>query len=229
MGSAAGLACRAAGRTLAVRPLPRDADHHLMTLARPAVVSQTEWDEALAAITEREEAVAAELHQLEADRKRMPMVRVERDYRFEGPDGEQSLSELFDGRSQLILYRFYFEGASAAGPMPGASVARPGPTASPSSACCMLATSRWPWRRRHPAEPAPLRRAGGGGRGGASRGEGGGGGRERHVVLVSPSRRVRRYAPICGRPPVRRTLTRLPTRASDSRAPALRAATGRSG
>ena len=33
-----------------------------MTLARPPVVSQTEWDEALAAITEREEAVAAELH-----------------------------------------------------------------------------------------------------------------------------------------------------------------------
>ena len=37
------------------------------------------------------------------------MVRVQRDYRFEGPDGERSLAELFDGRSQLILYRFFFE------------------------------------------------------------------------------------------------------------------------
>ena len=39
----------------------------------------------------------------------MPMVRVERDYAFEGPDGRRSLPELFDGRSQLILYRFFFE------------------------------------------------------------------------------------------------------------------------
>ena len=79
------------------------------TLARPPVVSQTEWDAALAAMTEREEAVAAAMHELAAARKRMPMVRVEHDYRFEGPDGRRSLPELFDGRSQLILYRFYFE------------------------------------------------------------------------------------------------------------------------
>ena len=122
-----------------------------MALARPPVVSQTEWDEALAATTAAEEAVAGEMHQLEAARKRMPMVRVERDdYRFEGPDGSRSLPELFDGRSQLTLYRFFFEGASTAGPMPNASAARPGPTASPSSASCMLATSPLPWRPRHP-------------------------------------------------------------------------------
>jgi predicted dithiol-disulfide oxidoreductase (DUF899 family) len=80
-----------------------------MTPARPAVVSQTEWEAALMAITEREKAVATEMHDLAAARKRMPMVRVEHDYRFEGPDGERSLPELFDGRSQLILYRFFFE------------------------------------------------------------------------------------------------------------------------
>ena len=37
------------------------------------------------------------------------MVRVEHDYAFEAPDGRRSLAELFDGRSQLILYRFFFE------------------------------------------------------------------------------------------------------------------------
>ena len=79
------------------------------TIARPPVVSQSEWDAALTAITEREEAVAAALHELAAARKRMPMVRVEHDYHFEGPDGRRSLPELFDGRSQLILYRFFFE------------------------------------------------------------------------------------------------------------------------
>ncbi len=77
--------------------------------ARPPVVSQTEWEAALAAMTDRERAVATEMHELAAARKRMPMVRVERDYRFEGPDGLRSLRELFDGHHQLILYRFYFE------------------------------------------------------------------------------------------------------------------------
>jgi predicted dithiol-disulfide oxidoreductase (DUF899 family) len=72
-------------------------------------VAQAEWDAALKAVTEREEAVATAMHVLAAARKRMPMVRVEQDYRFEGPGGERSLPELFDGRSQLVLYRFFFE------------------------------------------------------------------------------------------------------------------------
>ena len=80
-----------------------------MSPARPTVVSQTEWDSALAVLEEREVAVAEAMHQLAAARKRMPMVRVEHDYQFEGPDGLRSLLELFDGRSQLVLYRFYFE------------------------------------------------------------------------------------------------------------------------
>ena len=78
-------------------------------LARPPVVSQSEWDAALTSLLERERNVAAAMHELAAARKRMPMVRVERDYAFEGPDGRLSLPELFDGRSQLILYRFFFE------------------------------------------------------------------------------------------------------------------------
>jgi predicted dithiol-disulfide oxidoreductase (DUF899 family) len=78
-----------------------------MTLAHPPVVTQNEWDAALGAMTEREKAVAAAMHELAAARKRMPMVRVERDYSFEGPEGR--LPELFEGRTQLILYRFFFE------------------------------------------------------------------------------------------------------------------------
>ena len=65
------------------------------SLARPRVVSQEEWNAALASLTEREEAVATALDELAAARKRMPMVRVDHDYRFEGPDGERSLVELF--------------------------------------------------------------------------------------------------------------------------------------
>ena len=75
----------------------------------PRVVGQTEWDAARTALLERERAVAAAMHELAAARKRMPMVRVEHDYVFEGPDGRRSLPELFEGRTQLILYRFFFE------------------------------------------------------------------------------------------------------------------------
>ncbi|MET0578574.1 MAG: DUF899 family protein [Ilumatobacteraceae bacterium] len=78
-------------------------------MARPPIVEQAAWDAARARITEQEETVAAAIDQLAAARKRMPMVRVEGDYRFEGPDGQRSLADLFDGRSQLILYRFFFE------------------------------------------------------------------------------------------------------------------------
>ena len=80
-----------------------------MTVARPPVVSQAEWEEAVASLAQREAEVGAAMHDLGAARKRMPMVRVGRDYAFEGPDKSLSLLELFDGRSQLILYRFFFE------------------------------------------------------------------------------------------------------------------------
>lgn len=73
------------------------------------LVDQNEWDAVLSKLREREETVATAMNELIAGRKRMPMVRVEHDYRFEGPDGERWLLEPFDGRSQLVLYRFFFE------------------------------------------------------------------------------------------------------------------------
>lgn len=81
--------------------------------ARPPIVSAIEWEAARTTLLEREQAVAAAMHELGGARKRMPMVRVEHDYIFEGPEGRRSLAELFDGRSQLILYRFFFEDGDA--------------------------------------------------------------------------------------------------------------------
>jgi predicted dithiol-disulfide oxidoreductase (DUF899 family) len=80
-----------------------------MAIAKPPIVPAAEWAEAQSALAQQEKAVAAALQDLFAARKRMPMVRVERDYSFEGPDGEVSLLDLFQGRKQLILYRFFFE------------------------------------------------------------------------------------------------------------------------
>lgn len=80
-----------------------------MTIAKPPIVSAAEWSAAVESMAEREKAVAAQLDELAAARKRMPMTKVEQDYRFEGPDGERSLVDLFEGRTQLVLYRFFFE------------------------------------------------------------------------------------------------------------------------
>lgn len=78
-------------------------------VAKPLIVSDAEWRASLEELAREEAAVSSRLEALAAARKRMPMVRVEKDYRFEGPDGEVSLLDLFEGRSQLILYRFFFE------------------------------------------------------------------------------------------------------------------------
>jgi hypothetical protein len=120
-----------------------------MTIARPPVVSQTEWDAALAGMTEREEIVATAMHELAAARKRVPMVRVEHDYGFEGPDGRRSLPELFDERSQLILYRFFFEEGVDGWPDAGCAGCSSVADGFPTSVSCTLATSPSPWHRRH--------------------------------------------------------------------------------
>lgn len=80
-----------------------------MSQAKPPVVSRAAWDAALDDLLAQEQHVAARLEALIAARKRMPMVKVDTEYRFVGPDGEVSLLDLFEGRSQLILYRFFFE------------------------------------------------------------------------------------------------------------------------
>jgi predicted dithiol-disulfide oxidoreductase (DUF899 family) len=46
-----------------------------------------------------------------AERRRLPMVKIEKDYVFDGPGGKQGLADLFDGRRQLIVYHFMFDAA----------------------------------------------------------------------------------------------------------------------
>jgi predicted dithiol-disulfide oxidoreductase (DUF899 family) len=75
----------------------------------PPVVSQQEWQAAFDALLVKEKELTRARDALAAQRRRMPMVRVEKDYRFAGPDGEVGLPDLFEGRRQLIVYRFFFE------------------------------------------------------------------------------------------------------------------------
>jgi predicted dithiol-disulfide oxidoreductase (DUF899 family) len=76
--------------------------------ARPNVVSQAEWEAAREKLLAREKQLTHEHDQLAAERRRMPMVKIEKPYTFEGPGGKASLADLFEGRRQLILYHFMF-------------------------------------------------------------------------------------------------------------------------
>jgi predicted dithiol-disulfide oxidoreductase (DUF899 family) len=76
------------------------------TVATPEIVPREAWLEARKGLLARERAMTHALDALRAERRRMPWVRVEKDYAFAGPDGEVALGELFDGRGQLAIYHF---------------------------------------------------------------------------------------------------------------------------
>jgi predicted dithiol-disulfide oxidoreductase (DUF899 family) len=75
----------------------------------PPVVSPQEWRAAWEEMLVKEKELTRARDALAAERRRMPRMAVEKDYRFEGPNGPASLLDLFDGRRQLVVYRFFFE------------------------------------------------------------------------------------------------------------------------
>jgi len=75
----------------------------------PEVVSREEWLVARKALLEKEKAVTQARDMINAERQKLPMVRVEKDYRFTGPTGQLRLVDLFEGRRQLIVRHFMFE------------------------------------------------------------------------------------------------------------------------
>jgi predicted dithiol-disulfide oxidoreductase (DUF899 family) len=72
------------------------------------VVSQDQWIEARKALLAKEKEFTRERDALSKERRDLPWVKVEKDYRFQTAEGEKSLSELFGGRSQLVVYHFMF-------------------------------------------------------------------------------------------------------------------------
>lgn len=75
----------------------------------PPIVSPEEWDAARAELLIREKELTRARDAMAAERRRMPRMKVNKMYAFDGPDGEVSLLDLFDGRRQLIVYRFFYE------------------------------------------------------------------------------------------------------------------------
>jgi len=74
----------------------------------PKVVSPAEWQAARDELLVKEKEATRARDALAAERRRLPMARIDKDYVFEGPDGKASLLDLFDGRRQLVLYHFMF-------------------------------------------------------------------------------------------------------------------------
>jgi predicted dithiol-disulfide oxidoreductase (DUF899 family) len=74
----------------------------------PKVVSPAEWQAAHEALLAKEKAATRAHDALAAERRRQPMVKIDKHYEFEGPRGKASLLDLFEGRRQLILYHFMF-------------------------------------------------------------------------------------------------------------------------
>ncbi len=100
----------------------------------PPVVSSQEWEAARQELLMKEKELTHARDTLAAQRRRMPWLRVEKQYVFEGPKGKVSLLDLFDGRRQLILYRAFFE--------PGVFGCVPGMLAGRGSGCTSLSSER---------------------------------------------------------------------------------------
>jgi len=72
------------------------------------VVSREKWTEARKALLAKEKELTRQRDEISRRRRELPWVKVEKEYVFDGPQGKQTLAELFGGRSQMIVYHFMF-------------------------------------------------------------------------------------------------------------------------
>jgi predicted dithiol-disulfide oxidoreductase (DUF899 family) len=78
-------------------------------MSLPEVVPVEDWEAARKELLDREKALTRERDRLVADRRRLPMVEMTKDYEFDGPNGTASLVDLFERRRQLIVGHFMFD------------------------------------------------------------------------------------------------------------------------
>ena len=77
--------------------------------ALPPVVSREQWLDARRALLAKEKQLTRARDALNAERRRLPVVAIDKEYSFETPQGRRTLLDLFDGHSQLIVYHFMFD------------------------------------------------------------------------------------------------------------------------
>ena len=79
------------------------------TISYPEIVSREEWRKERIKLLKKEKILTQARDELNAERRRLPMVEIKKDYTFTGPEGEVDLLDLFEGRRQLIIYHFMFD------------------------------------------------------------------------------------------------------------------------
>jgi len=77
-------------------------------MSQPRIVSRDEWLAARKQLLSKEKELTRLRDRLSAERRQLPWVSVDKPYLFEGPNGKETLADLFDGRSQLVIYHFMF-------------------------------------------------------------------------------------------------------------------------
>jgi predicted dithiol-disulfide oxidoreductase (DUF899 family) len=78
------------------------------TIANPKIVSRDEWLIARKRLLAREKQLTRERDAIAAERRELPWVKVDKAYLFDSPGGKKALADLFEGKSQLIVYHFMF-------------------------------------------------------------------------------------------------------------------------
>jgi predicted dithiol-disulfide oxidoreductase (DUF899 family) len=74
----------------------------------PRIVSRDEWLAARKELLAKEKQLTQQRGAVSAERRALPWVKVDKPYMFDGTNGKQTLADLFDGRSQLVVYHFMF-------------------------------------------------------------------------------------------------------------------------
>jgi predicted dithiol-disulfide oxidoreductase (DUF899 family) len=77
-------------------------------MALPRIVDRETWLEARTRLLEKEKELTRRRDALSTERRNLPMVEIDKDYEFDGPNGRVHLRDLFEGRPQLIIYHFMF-------------------------------------------------------------------------------------------------------------------------
>src|SRR5579863_5240752 len=106
---------RAAAATAKAGPGPSTSSNAIFwnapkesIMTKHDIVSKEEWLEARRALLAEEKAWTRERDRISEKRRALPWIKLDKDYVFQGADGPVRLGELFDGRSQLIVYHFMF-------------------------------------------------------------------------------------------------------------------------
>jgi predicted dithiol-disulfide oxidoreductase (DUF899 family) len=80
-----------------------DSNTEQLDATLPRIATHDEWLDARTRLLDAEKELTRRRDALNVERRNLPMVEIHEDYRFEGPDGEVRLVDLFDGRAQLII------------------------------------------------------------------------------------------------------------------------------